>query len=110
MVSREGLHSCPVATGVIFAVNVGVRGSPGAALDAYCQGLLVSMQARQPTFEPSKQLEAHTALSNMRAERQTCEQCQVCKLVAAFMGRQHGVCPSEVRMTSKDTAANVSVA
>ena len=58
MVSRKGLHSSPVATGVIFAVNVGVRGNPGAALDAYCQDLLVSMQARQPNFEPSKHLGA----------------------------------------------------
>ena len=58
VVSRKGLYSWPVATGVIFAVNVYTRGTLGAPLDAYSQDLLVSMQARQLTFEPSKHLGA----------------------------------------------------
>ena len=47
VVSRKGAYSCPVASGVIFAVDVDVRGAGGAHLGAYSQGLLASMQARQ---------------------------------------------------------------
>ena len=51
--SRKGAHSCPIASGVIFAVNVDVRGvwsTAGAPLRAYSQKLLVSMQARHLHF------------------------------------------------------------
>ena len=48
VVSRKGAYSCPVKSGVIFAVNVDVRGSAGAPLGAYSQALLASMQARLP--------------------------------------------------------------
>ena len=49
VVSRKGAHSWPVASGVIFAVNVDVRGSVGADLGAYCQDLLASMQVHPLT-------------------------------------------------------------
>ena len=68
-VSRKGAHSCPVATGVVFAVNVGVRGAAGGPLDAYSQDLLASMQARHMRWESSKQPEAGRALICVRAER-----------------------------------------
>ena len=47
-VSRKGAYSCPVASGVIFAVNVDVRGDAGAPWGAYSQALLASMQAHRP--------------------------------------------------------------
>ena len=50
VVSRKGAYSCPVASGVIFAVNVDMRGDAGAPLGAYSQALLASMQARQPIW------------------------------------------------------------
>ena len=53
LLSRKGAHSCPVASGVIFAVNVDVRGASGAPVDAYSQDLLVSLQARQPSSYPA---------------------------------------------------------
>ena len=77
VVSRKGLQKCPVATGGIFAVNVGVRGNPGAALKPYCQDLLVSMQARQPTSEPSKHLGAQKAGSE-RVCRARCASLWLC--------------------------------
>ena len=48
VISRKGAYSCPVASGVIFAVNVDVRGAAGAPVDAHSQALLASMQARRP--------------------------------------------------------------
>lgn len=50
VISRKGAYSCPVASGVIFAVNVDVRGAAGAPADAYSQALLASMQARAPSW------------------------------------------------------------
>ena len=48
VVSRKGAYSCPVASGVIFAVNVNMRGDAGAPWGACSQALLGSMQARHP--------------------------------------------------------------
>ena len=50
MVSRKGTYSCPVASGVIYAVNVNVRRHIGAPLGAYNKALLASMQARPPIW------------------------------------------------------------
>ena len=58
VISRKGAFSCPVASGIIFAVNADVPGDAGAPLEAYCQGLLASMQARQPCWS-GKQQGAH---------------------------------------------------
>lgn len=51
VVSRMGAYSCPVASGVIFAVNVDVRGDTGATLGACSRALLAFMQARQPSYK-----------------------------------------------------------
>ena len=45
----------------------------------------------------------------MCAERLTCEQSQVRKVVAVLVTRQHGVRLFQVQMTCKDTVATVSV-
>ena len=50
VVLRKGAYSCPVASGIIFAVNVDVRGDADAPLGAYSRSLLASMQARQPIW------------------------------------------------------------
>ena len=59
VVSRQGAHSCPLASGLIFAVNVRVRGSAGAPLAAYSQALLTSMQARQPSRQTARSVQRH---------------------------------------------------
>ena len=64
VVSRKGAYSCPVASGIIFAVNADVPGDAGAPLDAYCQGLLASMQARQPCWSGKNQ-GAYAAIGSM---------------------------------------------
>ena len=48
VISRKGAFSCPVSSGIIFAVNVDICEDASTPLDAYCQDLLASMQARQP--------------------------------------------------------------
>ena len=58
-ISRKGAFSCPVASGVIFAVNADVRGGAGAPVSAYSQALLASMQARQPVRALANSME-HT--------------------------------------------------
>ena len=67
--SRKGAYSCPVASGVIFAVNVDVRGDAGAPLGAYSQALLASIQAREACVAPCKQQGAQLALRSMCAQR-----------------------------------------
>ena len=53
VVSRKGTFTCPVASGIIFAVNADGRGCADANVDqagytTYSQALLASMQARVP--------------------------------------------------------------
>ena len=55
VVSRKGARRAAIASGVIFAVNMEVRGAPGTSLDACSHGLLATMQARQPASGQGKQ-------------------------------------------------------
>ena len=57
VVSRKGAYSCPLASGVVFAVNVSVLGDAGASLPAYSQALLASMQARQPNRQTARSMQ-----------------------------------------------------
>ena len=60
VVSRKGAFSCLIKSGVMFAVNVDVRGNAGAPLGAYRQALLASMQARS-SVAPCSNSREHTA-------------------------------------------------
>ena len=46
VVSRKGAFSCPVASGVIFAVNVDTRVDGNVPEEVYSKRLLATMQAR----------------------------------------------------------------
>ena len=81
-VSRQGAYSCPVASGLIFAVNVSMRGDAGAPLGAYSQALLASMQACLPSRQSAR---SHAgALGSMAAKQMQ------------YLARHH-VCIADIR-------------
>ena len=54
VVSRKGAFSCPVATGVIFAINVDTYADSGVPEEVYSKRLLITMQAHdQPSTDPA---------------------------------------------------------
>lgn len=58
VVSRKGAFSCPVATGVIFAVNVDTHADSSVPAEVYSQRLLTTMQAHaQPLTDPASYYE-----------------------------------------------------
>ena len=58
VVSRKGAFSCPVATGVIFAVNVDTHADSSVSEEVYSQRLLTTMQAHaQPSTDPASYYE-----------------------------------------------------